>query len=82
MKELTVKPYEEEPLVNNKDIEKKYHKQIYGTEVPNIVVSVKGGTKIQQPIKSKQSALRKKIGNLPEKKEEGNILPFIKGFFS
>lgn len=31
MKELTVKPYEEEPPVNHKDIEKKYHKEIYGT---------------------------------------------------
>lgn len=62
---------------------------MYGTENPNIVVTVKGGEKRDNlgifNIK-KQSSLRRKVANRSEVKQEdqqkANILPFIKGFFT
>jgi DNA gyrase/topoisomerase IV subunit A len=74
------------PQLTEQQIEKKYKQEVYGTETPNIVVTVKGGSKTDSAqSKGKQSTLRKKVNHLHDKKEEeekANFLPFIKGFFS
>lgn len=74
------------PQLTEQQIEKKYKQEVYGTETPNVVVTVKGGSKTDSAqSKGKQSALRKKINHMQDKKEEeekANFLPFIKGFFS
>ena len=79
------------PLMNERQIEKKYVKEVYGTEAPNVVVSIKGGSKASDlgPAsssggKSKQSSLRKKVNNIHDTRwvEKKSILPYIKGFFT
>ena len=88
MQELTNHP-EPEPQLSEKQIQKKYNRGLYGTEAPNVVVTVQGGGKNEASpaglsAKPKQSSLRKKVNNMRDARQDakGNILPYIKGFFS
>ena len=70
MQELTAHP-EPEPELNEKEIEKKYNRGLYGTEAPNVVVTVQGGGGHKNEAspaglgaKPKQSSLRKKVHNM------------------
>lgn len=69
MKELTCTIEANKPI-DEKEIQRKYANKLYGTENPNIIVTVKGGDKrdsfnLQSTPKAKQSSLRRKIINMP-----------------
>lgn len=69
-------------VCSSEQINRNYNTQVYGTESPNIVQTVKGGGKKE----AKKSSVRKKTEGLgvpaSEKQEEKKYVPFFKSFFN
>ena len=69
---------------SKEEINKNYNTQVYGTETPNVVQTVKGGGGKE----SKKSSLRKKTaGVIPNEQKEKMkqtkpYVPFYKSFFN
>ena len=78
LKELSQNP---PPVYTPVQIEKTYNNQVYGTQNPHIIQTVKGGKQ------GKKSSLRKKTNSILKKQEEEpekqkkNLIPFLKTLF-
>ena len=75
LKQLSENP----PVYTPTEIEKTYNNQVFGTENPHIVQTIKGGKE------GKKSSLRKKTSDVVKKEvvkeEKKNLIPFLKTFF-